>query len=104
APREVWVGMPSLKAIVATMVAPGILDRFLARKGYDGQLSSEPQTADRPGNLLAPGIGHSTHGRFDHGARTSAVRLNPAILRATAAALLILVIGAAVFALVQPAI
>jgi NAD(P)-dependent dehydrogenase (short-subunit alcohol dehydrogenase family) len=101
APREVWVGMPSLKAIVGTIVAPGLLDRFLASKGYDGQLSSEPQSADQPDNLFTPGIGHKTHGRFDQGARTSAMRLNPAILRATTVALLILVVGAAVFALVQ---
>jgi hypothetical protein len=104
APREAWVGLPSLKAIVGTMVAPGMLDRLLARKGYDGQLSSEPQPADQPDNLFTAGAGHATHGRFDSGARTSAVRLNPAVLRATAVALVILLFGAMVFALVRTAV
>src|SRR5919106_4391804 len=32
--REVWVGLPTVKAILGNKVAPGLLDRFLARMGY----------------------------------------------------------------------
>ena len=36
--REVWVGMPTVKTILANRVAPGLLDRLLAKVGYSGQL------------------------------------------------------------------
>ena len=49
--REVWVGMPTLKAIVANKIAPGLLDRYLAGRGYEGQLTKEPKPADSPANL-----------------------------------------------------
>ena len=40
--REVWVGLPTVKAILANRIAPGLIDRYLARAGYSGQLSDEP--------------------------------------------------------------
>jgi NAD(P)-dependent dehydrogenase (short-subunit alcohol dehydrogenase family) len=64
--REVWVGGPTLKAILANKVAPGLLDRILARRGYSGQLSPEHVEGEQPGNLFAPVPGdHGAHGRFD---------------------------------------
>ena len=64
--REVWVGLPTVKAILANKVAPGLLDRYLARQGYDGQLTNEPVPADAPVNLYetVPGP-YGAHGRFD---------------------------------------
>jgi hypothetical protein len=64
--REVWVGGPTLKAILANKLAPGLLDRILARRGYGGQLSPEHVHGEQPGNLFAPVPGdHGAHGRFD---------------------------------------
>jgi hypothetical protein len=55
--REVWVGMPTVKTILANRVAPGLLDRLLARIGYSGQLTGEPVPADAPANLFEPVAG-----------------------------------------------
>ena len=70
--REVWVGFPTVKAILGNRVAPGLIDRYLASAGYSGQLSDRAQPADAPNNLFSPVPGHDTsHGRFDDRARTS---------------------------------
>jgi NAD(P)-dependent dehydrogenase (short-subunit alcohol dehydrogenase family) len=64
--REVWVGGPTIKAILANKIAPGLLDRHLAREGYSGQLSAEPADPAAPDNLFEPVPGnHGAHGRFD---------------------------------------
>jgi short-subunit dehydrogenase len=63
--REVWVGWPTVKAILANAVAPWALDRYLARQGYDGQLTSEPPMPDAPANLFRAPLGDwGAHGRF----------------------------------------
>jgi len=72
--REVWVGLPTVKAILANRIAPGLIDRYLAYKGYDGQLTDEPKPADAPANLFAPANGDwGAHGRFDSHARDVSV-------------------------------
>ena len=64
--REVWVGWPSVKAIVAQRLIPGWLDRYLAKYGYESQMSSEPADPSAPDNLFAPLPGDfGAHGRFD---------------------------------------
>ena len=74
--REVWVGWPTVKAIVANKLAPGLLDRYLARQGYEGQLSAEPRSADAPANLFEPVEGDwGAHGRFDDRARARSGQL-----------------------------
>lgn len=68
--REVWVGLPTWKAIVANKLAPGLLDRYLAKTGYSGQLTDEPLPADAPVNLFDTADGdYGAHGRFDDRAR-----------------------------------
>ncbi|HYZ62354.1 MAG TPA: SDR family oxidoreductase, partial [Acetobacteraceae bacterium] len=68
--REYWVGWPTVKAILANKLAPGLLDRYLARAGYSGQLTEEPLGPNAPGNLFAPVPGpYGAHGRFDRQAR-----------------------------------
>lgn len=63
--REVWVGAPTIKAIIANKIFPGLLDRYLARDGYTGQLSSEPRDPSAPDNLFEPVTGdHGARGRF----------------------------------------
>ena len=64
--REVWVGLPTVKAILANRIAPGLIDRYLAKAGYSGQLSDEPLGDDAPANLYEPVPGdYGAHGRFD---------------------------------------
>ena len=64
--RNVWVGYPTVQSILANRIAPGLLDRYLARAGYSGQLTDEPKQGDRPGNLFEPVKGdYAAHGRFD---------------------------------------
>jgi short-subunit dehydrogenase len=68
--RELWVGWPAVKAILATRIVPGFLDRLLARTAYDGQHTDEPLPANRRDNLYLPVPGdHGAHGRFDARAR-----------------------------------
>ncbi|MBV9251533.1 MAG: SDR family oxidoreductase [Acetobacteraceae bacterium] len=68
--REVWVGFPTVKAILANRVIPGLLDRYLAKAGYTGQLSDETKPDNAPANLFetVPGP-YGAHGRFDANAR-----------------------------------
>lgn len=64
--REVWVGWPTVKAVVGDKLAPGLLDRYLARFGYESQQTEEPTPPARPDNLFEPVAGdHGAHGRFD---------------------------------------
>jgi hypothetical protein len=70
APREMWVGLPTAKAILGNMVAPGWLDRYLARSAVSGQKSAELDDAHRADNLFAPAPGdYGAHGRFDQDTR-----------------------------------
>ncbi len=74
--REIYVGGPTLKAVFANMLAPGLLDRILAKKGYAGQLTNEREAPDRADNLFEPGRDvHGTHGRFDARATDRSIAL-----------------------------
>jgi len=62
--REVFVGGSTVAAIIANRLAPGLLDRYLARTGYRGQLTQEANPGG-PDNLFAPVAGdRGAHGRF----------------------------------------
>jgi NAD(P)-dependent dehydrogenase (short-subunit alcohol dehydrogenase family) len=64
--REIYVGLPAVKAIVGDKIAPGLLDRYLAQTGYSAQQTDEPEDPSRANNLWAPLPGdHGAHGRFD---------------------------------------
>lgn len=68
--REVWVGGSTVKAIVGAALFPGLLDRYLARVGYSGQLGRA--TRNTPGNLFVPADADvAAHGRFDQIASAS---------------------------------
>lgn len=73
--REIWVGGSTVAAIAANRVVPGLLDRYLARSGYSGQLGQEPETPGRPDNLFVSVSGDvGAHGRFcDRAKRWSAL-------------------------------
>ncbi|HEV7263892.1 MAG TPA: SDR family oxidoreductase [Falsiroseomonas sp.] len=86
APREVWVGGPAVQAILGGMLAPGLMDRLLARRAHGGQMTPEQAPAERPDNLFAPVPGlHGAHGRFDRRARARVATLDPSLLRGAAA-------------------
>jgi NAD(P)-dependent dehydrogenase (short-subunit alcohol dehydrogenase family) len=64
--REIYVGLPTLKAIIGNKVAPGLLDGYLARHGFEAQQTDEPASPNHPDNLMSPVPGNfSAHGRFD---------------------------------------
>jgi NAD(P)-dependent dehydrogenase (short-subunit alcohol dehydrogenase family) len=68
--RELSVGLPTVAAIWGNAIAPGAVDWYLARHGYEAQQMDEPARADRRDNLWEPVPGdHGAHGRFDHRAR-----------------------------------
>ena len=96
APRELWVGFASAKAILGTMMMPGLLDRLLARKGYEGQLTSEPRRVDEADNLFQPVQGrHAAQGRFGDLARRRVPAFRPPLLRT--AIVILGLIGAGLF-------
>ncbi|HEY1943231.1 MAG TPA: hypothetical protein VGH40_14040 [Roseiarcus sp.] len=67
---RLWVGLSTVKAIVANWLAPGRIDRFLASAGYSGQLADRLLPSNAPSNLFEPVAGdYGTHGRFDEQAR-----------------------------------
>ncbi len=57
--REIYVGWSAAKAILANKFVPGLLDHYLARQGYSGQLTEEPVPPDAPDNLYRAGAGRS---------------------------------------------
>ncbi len=63
--REVWVGIPTVAAIVGNFVAPGLLDRYLGRTGYKSQTTGTKIAPDQPNNLYEPVPGaYGERGRF----------------------------------------
>lgn len=72
--RELWVGFPVVKTIVATLLVPGLVNRLAAKRGWEGQLDTQapPPETPRLDNLFSPLPGdYGAHGRFDQSARTS---------------------------------
>ena len=69
--REMYVGYPTVEAIIGDKIAPAFADWYLARNGYDAQQTNEPVESARRDNLWEPVPGdHGAHGSF--GDRASA--------------------------------
>ncbi|HET9172364.1 MAG TPA: SDR family oxidoreductase [Actinospica sp.] len=71
--REYWVGGSTAATLLANAVAPGLLDRYLARTGFRSQQSDRPEPHG-PDNLWSPvddvnGHDHTAHGSFDDRAK-----------------------------------
>ncbi|WP_423146038.1 SDR family oxidoreductase [Rubrolithibacter danxiaensis] len=63
--REIYVGIPTVEAIVGNKIVPGFADWQLARTGFDGQMTDEPEDPHRKDNLWEPIPGdHGAHGPF----------------------------------------
>jgi hypothetical protein len=74
--NEIWVGRSTVQAIIANKIAPRLLDRLLASKGYTSQLTDEPADPNQQDNLFAPVPGDpGTHGRFDQRAASRSLEL-----------------------------
>ena len=74
--REMYVGYPTVEAIIGDKIAPGFADWYLARSGYDAQQTDEPVESDRRDNLWDPVPGdHGAHGTFDDCASASSPQL-----------------------------
>ncbi len=73
--RELYVGGPTVATIVADKLAPGLLDRYLARTGLDSQKAEWPTEPERPNNLWVPVEGdHGPHGEFDTVAKDRSIQ------------------------------
>jgi len=90
--KQYFVGATTAATILANRVAPALLDRYLARTGYDSQQTGEPE-AGRPDNLWEPvdelrGDDHGAHGEFDNKSHRRSAQLlvshHPAAAAATA--------------------
>jgi NAD(P)-dependent dehydrogenase (short-subunit alcohol dehydrogenase family) len=66
--REYWVGGSTALTLAANAVAPGLLDRYLARTGFSSQETGQSRPARQPDNLEQPadeGTDFGAHGSFD---------------------------------------
>ncbi|MFB9237821.1 SDR family oxidoreductase [Plantactinospora siamensis] len=77
--REYWVGASTAGTLLANAVAPGLLDRYLARTGFSSQQTDEVDHRVRE-NLWepaddAPGTDQGAHGSFDAKATDRSVQL-----------------------------
>jgi NAD(P)-dependent dehydrogenase (short-subunit alcohol dehydrogenase family) len=68
--REYWVGASTAATLLVNAVAPGVLDRYLARTGFSSQQTDAPRPPDQPANLWDPADGEGgrdfgAHGLFD---------------------------------------
>jgi NAD(P)-dependent dehydrogenase (short-subunit alcohol dehydrogenase family) len=78
--REYWVGASTAGTLLANAVAPGILDRYLARTGFQSQQTDQPHDPNDPGNLWHPedaedGHDFGAHGEFDAKSKDSSVQV-----------------------------
>lgn len=81
APRELKVGWSTLRAIHLDRIMPGLLDRYLAAKGYEAQQSATSRRADHRDNLFEPCAGdRGAHGRFDATSHATSWQLDARML------------------------
>jgi NAD(P)-dependent dehydrogenase (short-subunit alcohol dehydrogenase family) len=69
--KQYWVGGSTAATLLAQKFAPALLDRYLAKTGFDAQQTGQDVRAgSRPDNLFDPvdrpaGSDHGAHGIFD---------------------------------------
>lgn len=80
--REVYVGSPTVAAIVGNKIAPGLLDHYLGRTGFKSQQTNEPEDPNRPNNLWSPVPGdHGARGTFTNRAHAKSYELEASLNR-----------------------
>jgi hypothetical protein len=75
------VGATTVATILAQRLAAPLLDRYLARTGFDSQQTSEKAAPGKRDNLwepvdAAPGEDHGAHGEFDDKSRGHSAQLS----------------------------
>ena len=96
--REMWVGFPTVKTILAAWFVPGFVDHYLARVGYSGQLTTEPASPNAPGNLFEAVAGNwGAEGRFTKQERHASLQMVANRHRAGAASLFLALAGLALW-------
>jgi NAD(P)-dependent dehydrogenase (short-subunit alcohol dehydrogenase family) len=78
--KQYYVGASTVATCLANKVAAGLLDRYLARTGYESQQTDQDVPPDRPHNLWQPldgegGRDFGAHGVFDAQAHSRAPQL-----------------------------
>ena len=76
--REIFVGMPTVKAIIGNRLVPGLLDWYLGKTGYNAQQHDGKADPSRAFNLWEPvdaDQDHGAHGSFDARATRSSPEL-----------------------------
>ena len=78
--KQYWVGASTVGTLLGQKIAPALLDRYLAKTGYQSQQSGEKADPDRPHNLWKPvdskdGHDHGAHGVFNSQAHGHCVQL-----------------------------
>ncbi|MFC1415840.1 hypothetical protein [Streptacidiphilus cavernicola] len=88
-------------ALLANAVAPGILDRYLARTGYVSQQDHGPAGPDAPQNLWHPvdaDTDEGAHGRFDDRSSSRSYQLWASQHHGVVAATALAAVGGAIVA------
>jgi hypothetical protein len=68
--REWTLAMITDIVLLGNKLAPGFADWYVAKTGYESQMTDEPEDPDRPHNLWVPLPGdQGAHGRFGGRAR-----------------------------------
>lgn len=63
--REIFVGLPTFKAIIGNKIAPWYADCVLSDMGYEGQQTNEPVDPNRQNNVWQPvGEDRGAYGEF----------------------------------------
>lgn len=74
--RSVFVGVGPFQTSIGNTFIPGLLDRLLAKTGYAGQQTDQPEDPDRPDNLWEPiAEDRGAHGSFDEEAAAKSAEL-----------------------------
>jgi hypothetical protein len=74
--REMFVGMPTVTAIIADRIIPGMLDHYLAHNMYEAQQYDGAADPNQLDNLWSAVPGdHGAHGTFDERAQKSSPQL-----------------------------
>ena len=80
--REYWIGSSTLQVILANMLLPEFLDRYLARVAYKKQMTQVPVLPSRKNNLIEPVTElHRTRGSFGREASRSAMVVSGPAMR-----------------------
>ncbi len=87
APRQLLVGRSTVETVFGNALAPGLLDRIMAKAAGKGQKSNVAAKPNRPDNLYQPVDGDfSAHGPYDKRASRRVTAVNPAHVRWAAGA------------------